>query len=80
MYSRFEVISHPNIFRLRLATWIDIPDPGTTVQYLYYSDSIASWRKGVRGGRFVWDKTLTALGFDGVENTDWENVRVVGTP
>ena len=42
-------------------------------QYKYWSYGGQGWREGVRGGKFVRDKTLTATGFDGVENTDWEN-------
>jgi hypothetical protein len=34
-------------------------------------------RWGVRDGYDVEDITLTPLGFDGVENTDWENVSAI---
>jgi uncharacterized protein (TIGR02145 family) len=47
------------------------------VQYVYYDDGIALWRKGVRDGCFVWDKALTPVGFNGIEDTDWENVRTL---
>lgn len=32
------------------------------------------YRTGIRDGQYVIDKELTATGFNGVENTDWENV------
>lgn len=40
--------------------------------YTEYTDGTTFLRKGVRNGIFVVDKKLTALGFDGVEDTDWE--------
>ena len=46
-------------------------------QYVYYYDGIAEWRKGVRDGYFVWDRAITLTGFDGIEDTDWENVRTL---
>ena len=46
-------------------------------QYLLYGDDYSLWRKGVRDGAFVLDKALTEDGFDGVEDTDWENVKEV---
>ena len=42
-------------------------------QYRYWSAGGCDWRVGVRNCQFVHDRTLTALGFDGVENTDWKN-------
>ncbi len=88
MPNRFEVIYHPNKFRLKPGIWVE--PPGTTtewpitttteepdVQYVYYDDGIALWRKGVRDGCFVWDKALTPVGFNGIEDTDWENVRTL---
>jgi hypothetical protein len=32
-------------------------------------------RTGVRSTKFVVDRTKTALGFAGVEDTDWENLQ-----
>lgn len=106
MINRFEVISHPNKFRLKPAIWVEpetttteglgttttewpagtttTPWPVTTttddgiVQYVYYYDGITEWRKGVRDGCFVWDRAITLTGFDGIEDTDWENVRMLG--
>lgn len=89
MPNRFEVISHPNKFRLKPGIWVEPPGTTTTewlitttteepdVQYVYYDDGIALWRKGVRDGCFVWDKALTPVGFNGIEDTDWENVRTL---
>lgn len=45
-----------------------------TDQYKYFSDGTEIWRKGVRDTYFVLDKALTILGFNGAEDTDWENV------
>ena len=47
-------------------------------QYRKWYDGTTWWRTGVRGGNWVRDKALTALGFDGVEGPgdgtgDWEN-------
>lgn len=47
---------------------------GINPQYVYYDDGITEWRKGVRDGCFIWDRALTATSFDGIEDTDWENV------
>lgn len=46
-------------------------------QYLLYGDDYSLWRKGVRDGAFVLDKALTEGGFDGTEDTDWENVKAI---
>jgi len=46
----------------------------TGTQYRYWSYEGQGWREGIRAGNFVRDKTLTATGWDGVENTDWENI------
>ena len=43
-------------------------------QYRYWSYGGAKWREGIRSDNFVRDKTLTATGWDGIENVDWENV------
>ena len=40
-------------------------------QYEYLREGAQQWRIGVRDGYFVRDKTLTATGFSGIENTDW---------
>ena len=44
------------------------------MQYRVYTVGTYTYRDGVRSGKFVIDKALTALGFDGVENVDWENI------
>lgn len=46
----------------------------TGTQYRYWSFGGQGWREGIRAGNFVRDKTLTATGWDGVEDVDWENV------
>ena len=46
-------------------------------QYLIYGDEYRLWRKGVRDGEFVLDKIITPTGFDGIEDTDWENIKSV---
>jgi len=43
-------------------------------QYEHFRDSGVQWRIGVRAGYYVRDKTLTATGFSGVEDTDWTNI------
>lgn len=43
-------------------------------QYVIYTDGVATWRDGVRSGRFVIDVTLTVTGFAGTEDLDWENI------
>ena len=49
-----------------------------TVQYDEFTDSSGyTWRRGVRGSNWVLDVTLTALGFEGVQNTDWEQVDII---
>jgi hypothetical protein len=42
-----------------------------------YTDGVDTYRDGSRGGSYVIDKTITALGFAGAENTDWENVETL---
>ena len=46
---------------------------GTT--YVEYTDGVDTFRKGVRSTKLVVDKTLTATGFSGIEDTDWENIK-----
>ena len=44
-------------------------------QYQIFTDGVSTFRQGVRSTYFVLDQTITALGFSGVENTDWANIR-----
>lgn len=46
----------------------------TGEQYLPFTDGTTNIRVGVRATKFVVDKTLTATGFAGVEDTDWANM------
>ena len=48
-------------------------------QYRIYTDPVTGdiYRDGVRDGKFVVDKALTATGFDGTEGVDWENIQEV---
>ena len=48
--------------------------PELPIQYVYYNDGTANWRKGVRDGVYVIDKALNPIGFSGMEDLDWENV------
>jgi hypothetical protein len=34
-----------------------------------------SVRKGIRENEFVIDKTITEVGFSGIENIDWEKIK-----
>lgn len=43
-------------------------------QYFYYASGSSKFRHGIRGGKLVLDKTLTATGFNGTEGIDWENL------
>jgi len=47
------------------------------ITYLVLSDGTTTIRRGIREGYFVTDVTLTALGFDGTEDIDWENVESI---
>jgi len=49
----------------------------STYQYVIIVLATYSIRKGIRNGYFVIDMTLTATGFGGVENTDWENIKQI---
>lgn len=42
--------------------------------YTTFTGSSYSYRMGVRSNVFVIDKTITSVGFGGVEDTDWENI------
>ncbi len=44
------------------------------VNYVVFTLGDFKVRKGVRNGFFVVDKTMTATGFSGIENTDWTNI------
>jgi hypothetical protein len=46
------------------------------MQYLIYTDPDTGLdcRDGARAGKFCEDAELTATGFDGTENIDWENM------
>lgn len=44
------------------------------VRYREFTYGGYTYRTGVRDGVFVLDKELTSTGFDGDENTDWENI------
>jgi hypothetical protein len=39
-----------------------------------YTDGVDTFREGSRAGVWATDHTLTATGFAGAENTDWENI------
>jgi hypothetical protein len=45
--------------------------------YVEYTDGVSTFRQGSRDDNFVTDKTITANGFDGTENVDWENIEEV---
>jgi hypothetical protein len=49
------------------------------VQYRIFTDPVTGFncRKGVRDHQFVADIELTEIGFNGVENTDWKNIKSV---
>ena len=49
--------------------WVN-PEP----QYRLFSDGTIKYRKGIRDDYEVLDVALTATGFSGIEDTDWENV------
>lgn len=49
-------------------------------QYLIYKDpgsELESLRSGVRDYSYVEDKILTVIGFNGDEDTDWENIKTI---
>jgi len=48
---------------------------GAGGQYTTWTDGVVTFRQGARNPYFVLDQTVTALGFAGVINTDWKNVR-----
>ena len=50
-----------------------LTDPSIVQYYQFTDGSGVSGRIGMRGGKIMVDITLTELGFDGAENTDWEN-------
>jgi len=41
-------------------------------QYVEYSDGSSIWRIGVRDASVCWDVELDAIGFDGIEDVNWE--------
>lgn len=46
----------------------------STPEYFIFGTGGTYGRIGIRSGAFVMDKTLTATGFSGIEDTDWENI------
>jgi hypothetical protein len=46
-------------------------------QYIKYKTGTDKVREGVRSENFVTDHALTETGFNGAENTDWENVHSI---
>lgn len=48
--------------------------PPYNQQYIIVTLNGFSFRKGIRNSILVTDKTLTATGFSGTENVDWENI------
>ena len=44
--------------------------------YIEYTDGTDTYRNGPRNG-FATDVELTALGFAGIENVDWENLELI---
>ena len=42
-----------------------------------YTDGVDIFRDGSRAGNYVIDKTITALGFTGVENVSWVNLETM---
>jgi hypothetical protein len=51
-------------------------DEGEYFEFLEYGDDTSLWRRGVRGGKFVLDHSLTGLW--STEGVDWENVKSIG--
>lgn len=54
-----------------------VPSPEGETQYRLFVDSSITYRIGVRGNAWVKDRTLTATGFAGIENVDWENIEMI---
>jgi len=51
---------------------VEVTNSDLNQQYKTFTDGVDTLRIGVRNGMLVKDKALTALGFAGVKNTDWE--------
>lgn len=50
------------------------PSGGVIDGYQVFGETVGSrYRIGLRGGQLQIDRELTSTGFDGLENTDWEN-------
>jgi hypothetical protein len=47
------------------------------IMYETFSDSVGTYREGIRNGLWVIDKVLTSIGFAGVQNTDWTNILTI---
>ena len=54
-----------------------VPSPEGETQYRLFVDDSITYRIGVRGNSWVKDRTLTATGFAGIENVDWENIEMI---
>ena len=57
--------------------WLTLPGTDEKVLitgYIVLEGDTVNWRIGPRDGDIYIDKTLTATGFEGVENTDWKSV------
>jgi len=50
---------------------------GGGITYLVLTDGVTTIRRGIRDYYLVTDITLTPTGFNGTENTDWENIEAL---
>jgi hypothetical protein len=53
----------------------EVYDAAVEPQYFYFENRTI--RVGVRDTAFVIDQTITEIGFDGSEDTDWENLQEI---
>jgi len=49
----------------------------SAVQYRYLTDSTIYLRKGIRNSNFVVDIALSPTSFSGVEDIDWETLKMI---
>lgn len=76
-YLNLEGVAYENYEAFNTATKDFFFRVGGNIQngYQIFGSVVGSrYRIGIRDSQLQIDKELTATGFDGVENTDWENV------
>lgn len=70
----WKIINGRPYFFNSVAKVTDPEEEGEYFEFVEYGDDTSLWRRGVRGGKFVLDHSLTG---SWATESDWENVKTV---